>query len=89
MLPYTASDPGQTLNKAEVDGMVRLKNPLRTYIQTAVGVESLSGLKREKKKKVGENNGQLHFIRHHGWRTQTRLDQFIKQITGQKQNVSQ
>ena len=26
--------------------------------------------------KVGENNGQLRFIRHHGWRTQARLDQF-------------
>ena len=24
---------------------------------------------------VGENNGQLRFIRHHVWRTQARLDQ--------------
>ena len=30
---------------------------------------------KEKKKKLGENNGQLRFVRHHGWRTQTRLDQ--------------
>ena len=29
----------------------------------------------KKKKKVGENNGQLRFVRHHGWRTQARLDQ--------------
>ena len=28
-----------------------------------------------KKKKVGENNGQLRFVRHHEWRTQARLDQ--------------
>ena len=27
------------------------------------------------KQKVGENNGQLRFVRHHGWRTQARLDQ--------------
>ena len=27
------------------------------------------------KKKVGENNGQLRFVRHHVWRTQARLDQ--------------
>ena len=36
---------------------------------------STPGPKRKKKKKVGENNGQLRFIRHHGWRTQARLDQ--------------
>ena len=24
---------------------------------------------------VGENNGQLRFVRHHGWRTQACLDQ--------------
>ena len=29
----------------------------------------------EKRKKVGENNGQLRFVRHQGWRTQARLDQ--------------
>ena len=29
----------------------------------------------KKKKKVGENNGQLRFVRHRGWRTQARLDQ--------------
>ena len=28
-----------------------------------------------KKKKVGENNGQFRFVRHHVWRTQARLDQ--------------
>ena len=32
--------------------------------------------RRKKKKKVGENNGQLRFVRHHVWRTQARLDQF-------------
>ena len=26
--------------------------------------------------KVGENNGQLRFVRHHVWRTQARLDQW-------------
>ena len=31
----------------------------------------------EEEKKVGENNGQLHFVRHHVWRTQARLDQFV------------
>ena len=30
---------------------------------------------KERKKKVGENNGQLRFVRHHVWRTQARLDQ--------------
>ena len=30
---------------------------------------------QKKKKKVGENNGQLRFVRHHGWHTQARLDQ--------------
>ena len=29
----------------------------------------------KKKKKVGENNGQLRFVRHPVWRTQARLDQ--------------
>ena len=28
------------------------------------------GVKRKKKKKVGENNGQLRFRPHHGWYTQ-------------------
>ena len=28
------------------------------------------GKKEKKKKKVGENNRQLRFVRHHGWRTQ-------------------
>ena len=31
--------------------------------------------KRRKRKKVGENKSQLHFVHHHGWRTQARLDQ--------------
>ena len=33
--------------------------------------------KERKKKKVGENNGQVRFVRHHVWRTQARLDQKI------------
>ena len=33
--------------------------------------------KKKKKKKVGENNGQLRFVRHHVWRTQARLVQFL------------
>ena len=31
----------------------------------------------KRKKKVGENNGQLRFVRHHVWRTQARLDQLL------------
>ena len=31
--------------------------------------------KEKKEKKVGENNGQLCFVRHDGWHTQARLDQ--------------
>ena len=31
--------------------------------------------KEKKKEKVVENNGQLRFLRHHGWCTQARLDQ--------------
>ena len=34
---------------------------------------------KKKKKKVGENNGQLRFVRHHLWRTQARLDQEISE----------
>ena len=30
---------------------------------------------KKRKKKVGENNGQLRFVRHHVWRTQANLDQ--------------
>ena len=33
------------------------------------------GAKKKKEKKIGENNGQLRFVRHQGWRTQERLDQ--------------
>ena len=33
---------------------------------------------RKKEKNVGENNGQLRFVRHHGWRTQASLDQNVK-----------
>ena len=33
----------------------------------------------EEEKKVGENNGQLRFVCHHGWLTQARLDQFDSQ----------
>ena len=32
--------------------------------------------KKKKKKNVGENNGQLRFVRHHVLCTQARLDQF-------------
>ena len=39
------------------------------------GGEEEKEKRRRKKKKVGENNGQLCFVRHHGWRTQARLDQ--------------
>ena len=28
-------------------------------------------------KNVGENNGQLRFVCHHGWRTQAHLDQIF------------
>ena len=31
--------------------------------------------KKKKRRKIGEKNGQLHFVRHHGWRTQACLDQ--------------
>ena len=31
----------------------------------------------KRKKKVGENNGQLSFVRHRVWRTQARLDQLL------------
>ena len=31
--------------------------------------------RKKKKKKVGENNGQLCFVRHHGWHTEACLDQ--------------
>ena len=31
--------------------------------------------RKRENKKVGENNGQLRFVRHHMWRTQARLDQ--------------
>ena len=37
----------------------------------------------KKKKKVGENNGQLRFVRHHGWRTQARLDQKVGENNAQ------
>ena len=29
-------------------------------------------------KKVGENNGQLRLVHHHGWRMQARLDQHLQ-----------
>ena len=42
----------------------------------SVGKRRKKKKKEEKrKKKVGENNGQLRFVRHHGSRTQARLDQ--------------
>ena len=42
-----------------------------------VGEKKKAEKKKRKKKKVGENNGQLRFVRHHVWRTQARLDQNI------------
>ena len=35
----------------------------------------------KKKKKVGENNGQLRLVRNHGWHTQARLDQQANQFS--------
>ena len=35
------------------------------------------------KKKVGVNNGQLRFVRNHGWCTQARLDQKVDENNGQ------
>ena len=37
----------------------------------------------KKKEKVGENNVQLRFVSHHGWRTQARLDQFYNRTDRQ------
>ena len=37
--------------------------------------EGVEEKKKKKEKKVGENNGQLRYVRHHVWRTQARLDQ--------------
>ena len=48
----------------------------------AEGVEKKKK-KEEKKKKVGENNGQLRFVRHHGWRTQAFPDQKVGNSNGQ------
>ena len=48
----------------------------REIPRSGLKVEGVEERKKEKKKeKVGENNGQLRFVRHHGWRTQARLDQ--------------
>ena len=38
------------------------------------------GVEEKKKKKVGENNGQLRFVRQHGRRTQVRLDQDLRVV---------
>ena len=46
--------------------------PIREFPRSGSKAE---GVEKKKKKKVGENNGQLRFFRHHGWRTQARLDQ--------------
>ena len=40
-----------------------------------MGEKQKAQKKERKKKKVGENNGQLRFVLHHGWRTQAHLDQ--------------
>ena len=42
--------------------------------------------KKKKGKKVGENNGQLRFVRHHGWRTQACLDQLSNNDYDNNQN---
>ena len=39
--------------------------------------------KKKKKKKIGQNNAQLRFVCHHGWRTQARLDQKKKKKVGE------
>ena len=44
---------------------------------------------KKKKKKVCENNGQLCFVRHHGWRTQARLDQFNSYVYANAQQDCQ
>ena len=36
--------------------------------------------KKKKNKKVGENNGQLGFVRNHGWPRQACLDQSLKNL---------
>ena len=38
--------------------------------------EKQKAQEKRKEKKVGENNGQLRFVRHHRQRTQARLDQY-------------
>ena len=43
---------------------------------TTCGARKHAWTKR-RRKKVGENNGQLRFVRHHVWRTQARLDQYL------------
>ena len=47
-------------------------NHYRIIFVETEGIEQ----KRKKKKKVGENNGQLRFVRHHGWRTQAAWTNF-------------
>ena len=44
---------------------------------TTGGARKHAWTKRERKerKKIGEKNGQLRFVRHHGWHTQAHQDQ--------------
>ena len=44
------------------------------------GEEKRKRRRKKRRKKVGENNGQLRFVRHHGWHTQARLDQNIEEL---------
>ena len=46
------------------------------FSATGVFPKWVKSRRRKNEKKVGENNGKLRFIRHHGWATQTRLDQY-------------
>ena len=43
--------------------------------EVGIKVEGREEEEKERRKKVGENNGQLRFVRHHGWCTQAHLDQ--------------
>ena len=55
----------------------------REFPRSGSKSEGVGKKEKKKKKKVGENNGQLRFVRHHGWRTQARLDQkSVKTIAG-------
>ena len=50
-------------------------NVLQSYVQLFFFLDIPSSYAKIWGGGVGENNGQLRFVRHHGWRTQARLDQ--------------